>query len=47
VGIGLALSRSIADAHGGRLWAIAAPGRGATFHLSLPIATEPEDDSNA
>jgi PAS domain S-box-containing protein len=47
IGIGLALSRSIADAHGGRLWAIAAPGRGATFHLSLPIATEPEDDSNA
>jgi signal transduction histidine kinase len=43
IGIGLALSRSIADAHGGRLWATAAPGRGATFHLSLPIAAEPEE----
>jgi PAS domain S-box-containing protein len=43
IGIGLALSRSIADAHGGRLWATVAPDRGATFHLSLPVATEPED----
>ncbi|HSD42211.1 MAG TPA: PAS domain S-box protein [Burkholderiales bacterium] len=43
IGIGLALSRSIADAHGGRLWATGAPGRGATFHLSLPIATETEE----
>jgi two-component system sensor kinase FixL len=35
LGIGLALSRSIIDAHGGRLWASA--GRiGACFHLTLP-----------
>jgi PAS domain S-box-containing protein len=40
IGIGLALSRSIVDAHGGLLWATAIPGRGATFHLSLPIAAE-------
>ncbi|HKC45744.1 MAG TPA: PAS domain S-box protein [Burkholderiales bacterium] len=40
IGIGLALSRSIVDAHGGRLWATAAPGRGATFHLVLPIVPE-------
>jgi two-component system sensor kinase FixL len=43
IGIGLALSRSIADAHGGRLWATANPARGATFHLTLPVATEPDE----
>jgi two-component system sensor kinase FixL len=37
IGIGLALSRSIVDAHGGRLWATAASGCGATFHLVLPV----------
>ncbi len=39
IGIGLALSRSIIDAHGGRLWASAATG-GARFHLTLPVAEE-------
>jgi PAS domain S-box-containing protein len=49
IGIGLALSRSIADAHGGRLWATANAGAGgnagagATFHLTLPIAHEREN----
>jgi signal transduction histidine kinase len=42
IGIGLALSRSIVDAHGGRLWATANPGPGATFHLTLPVAHERE-----
>jgi C4-dicarboxylate-specific signal transduction histidine kinase len=39
IGIGLALSRSIVDAHGGRLWADAS-SPGAVFRLTLPIATE-------
>jgi len=43
IGIGLALSRSIVDAHGGRLWATAGPRRGATFHLTLPMATAAEE----
>jgi PAS domain S-box-containing protein len=42
IGIGLALSRSIVDAHGGRLWATANPGPGATFHLTLPTSHERE-----
>jgi len=37
MGIGLALSRSIVDAHGGRLWADASAS-GAVFRLTLPIA---------
>jgi PAS domain S-box-containing protein len=45
-GMGLAISRSVVQAHGGRLWATANAGRGATFHFTLPVPAEPAEAAN-
>jgi signal transduction histidine kinase len=40
LGMGLAISRSIINTHGGRIWASASTGGGLTVHIELPCSTE-------
>ena len=43
MGLGLALCRSIVQAHGGRIWAENNPDGGATFRFVLPVDAEQPD----
>jgi two-component system sensor histidine kinase KdpD len=43
-GLGLAICKNIIRAHHGRIWAESAPGKGTSFHFTLPIPLDhPED----
>src|SRR2546427_5423285 len=41
MGMGLTISRSIVEAHGGRLWTTPSEPHGAIFHFSLPVGPSP------
>jgi two-component system sensor kinase FixL len=40
MGLGLSLSRSIIEAHMGKMWASSRAGDGTTFHFTLPAAED-------
>ena len=47
VGLGLAVSYGIVEAHGGEIAVESKPGEGATFTVTLPVAGEAEEPAGA
>jgi len=47
MGVGLSISRTIIEGHGGRIWTNANPGGGTVFHFTLRAVSEEDmDDGN-
>jgi PAS domain S-box-containing protein len=46
VGMGLAISLTIVESHGGRLWATSNPEGGASFHCALPLVQGDDSHGN-
>ncbi len=45
MGMGLPISRTIVDDHGGKIWVTSEPGRGTTFHVVLPNQAQSEEQA--
>lgn len=44
-GLGLSIAQQVVERHGGRIWAVAAPDQGTTFHVTLQDMSETEAEA--